>query len=129
METLGMDLICLTLGELAKLEPTENITDITLRWHEGPNLKEVLPVLKKWRHLCRLTIVDYPENISELTFEELCDFIMAMQHLSWLHIVPQSSDHYKWKSQLEFLLDKVRELILPKRPNFQFDISRIFVMP
>ena len=129
METLGMDLICLTLGELAKLEPTENITDITLRWHEGPNLKEVLPVLKKWRHLCRLTIVDYPENISELTFEELCDFIMAMQHLSWLHIVPQSSDHYKWKLQLEFLLDKVRELILPKRPNFQFDISRIFVMP
>jgi hypothetical protein len=129
-----MDLLCLTLNDLAELEPTENTTDITLRWHEGPFLKEVLPVLKRWRHSCRLTIVDFPENIDEVPFEDICAFIMAMEHLSYLHFVPQREDHLEplsyevLKLQLEFLVDKVRELILPQRPNFKFDISRISVM-
>ena len=47
---------------------------------------------------------------------------MAMKHLSYLHIVPlfygRSNDN-----QLKILRDKVNELILPRRPNFKFDIS------
>ena len=48
---------------------------------------------------------------------------MTMKHFSHLHIVPDYDDcNY---GQLEILRDQVNEMILPLRPNFKFDISRI----
>ena len=114
----------LTLESLAKLEPAENVTDVTLRWWSGSCLKEVLPVVKGWRHLNRLTFMDLVERKSSFPpFEVLSDFIMGMKHVSYLHIVPQylhSDDQWK------ILRDKVNELILPLRPNFIFNVSFIY---
>ena len=116
------------LGDLTELELAENITDITLCWFgELPCIKEVFPVLKGWRQLHRLTLRNhnYIMNHRNLTcppFQVLSDFIMGMKHLSYLHIVP----HFYGRSndnQLKILRDKVNELILPRRPNFKFDIS------
>ena len=59
------------------------------------------------------------------SFGVLSGFIMALKHLSYLHIAPDY--HYSKCGQLEILRDKVNELILPLRPNFKFDIS-LFLM-
>jgi hypothetical protein len=119
VEILRIHVTCLILSDLAELEFAENMTDITLFWNEGPSIEVVLWVFERWRHLSRLTVQDFSE-ISVLQLEVLSDFIMKMEHLSYLHIAPQH-DH---KGQLEILRDKVNKLILPLRPNFKFDISR-----
>ena len=119
MEKLQMQVTYLTLSDLAELEPAENITDITLFWVEGPSLEECLPVLKRWRHLRRLTLRNYLKKLVP-PFEVLSDFIMEMEHLSHLHVTPRyDRSNY---GQLEILRDKVNELISPQRPNFKFDI-------
>jgi hypothetical protein len=45
---------------------------------------------------------------------------MGMEHLSYLHIVPDRNDG----CQLEILRANVNELILPLRPNIKLDFSR-----
>jgi hypothetical protein len=121
---LKMRMSDLTLRDLAEWEPAENITDITLGWNSGPSIEDVLPILKRWRQLRRLTLGKY-QNIYVQPFEVLSDFIMALKHLSYLHIAPDY--HYSKCGQLEILRDKVNGLILPLRPNFKFDISHFFL--
>jgi hypothetical protein len=107
------------------MEPAENMTDVTLScdWSNRLPLKEVLPVLKGWRQLRRLTFTGLVKiEISVPPFEVLSDFIMAMKNLSYLHIVFPGYDHSN--GQLEVLRAKVNKFILPRRPNFKFDISR-----
>jgi hypothetical protein len=122
VEILRVHVFCLVLEDVAELELTENIADLTLRWGYGPHIKEVLPIIKIWRHLRRLTLDHFKNHRNIITpLEVLSDFIMEMKHLSHLHIVPQNKYNY---AQLEILRDKVNELILPRRPYFKFDISR-----
>ena len=109
--------------DLAELEPAENMTDVTLIWWSGPSIEEVLSVLKRWHQLHRLTLNNQDKSVPQL--ELLGDFIMEMKHLSYLHIPPHF-DPFSLDSnrgQLEILRDKVNEMILPRRPNFKFDIS------
>ena len=120
-----MDIALLTLEDLAEWEPAENMTDITLSWDEGPSIEDALPVLRRWRHLCRLTFTDLYEDACFPPVEVLGDFIIGMKHLSYFHIVP---DIECSKARLEVLRGKVNELILPLRPNFEFDISRTFAI-
>jgi hypothetical protein len=123
VEILRMNATCLAPSDLAKLEPAENKTDITLSWYNGPCMGEVLPVLKRCRQLRRLKLdnSDSRDNIFPPS-EVLSDFIMSMNDLSYLHIVPHHYDpsHY---GKLKNLRDQVNQLILPRRPNFKFDIS------
>jgi len=126
VEILRIHVSPLSLKDLAELEPAENMTDITLCWGRRNRLplKKVLPVLNGWRQLRRLTFAGFFETeIYPPPFEVLSDFIMAMEYLSHLHIYPR----YGADGQLEILRDKVNEMILPRRPNFTFDISRISV--
>ena len=124
MEILRRDIYILNLEDLAELEPAENITDVTLRWHGGPEIEDVLPILKRWRHLCRLTFVSLYEDACFPPIQVLGDFIMGLKHFTHLHIVPELDCSIV---RLEIFRDKVNELILPLRPNFTFDISRISV--
>ncbi len=117
MKILRMDIHRLTLRDLVELEPAETVTGISLYWETGPSLLEVLPILKRWRHLSRLSVQDF-FGISVVLFEVLSDFIMEMKHLSYLNIAPGYDDD----GQLKILRDKVNELILPRRPNFKFYI-------
>ena len=126
MEILRMNVIFLTLRNLTELEPAENTTDFTLVWEIGPSIEKVLSVLKRllkrWQQLHQLTLWNtFNKSVPQL--ELLGDFIMEMKHLSHLHIAPEfDSSNY---GKLEILRDKVNELILPRRPNFKFDISHI----
>jgi len=112
-----------TPRDLAEWELAENITDVTLHWWgNGPSIGEVLPMLKRWRQVRRLTLGKY-RNTSVPPLEVLSDFITEMKLLSYLHIV-QGYDRSNCDEQ-EILRDEVNELILPLRPNFTFDISPI----
>jgi hypothetical protein len=121
VEILWVSISCLTLGDLAELEPAENMTDFFLFWNEGLYIKEVFLVLKRWRQLRRLSLTIYENspNNNFPPFEVLSDFIMKTKQLSFLSIRLFVSND----GQLETLRDKVNELILPRRPNFQFDVS------
>jgi hypothetical protein len=127
VEILWMDVTRLPLSDWAELEPAENMTDVTLRWRNGPSIEEVLPIVKRWRHLKRLTFTDLVKTKISLTPSEvLRDFIVQMKHLSHFHIVPHQNydDDYDDDVELKILRDKVNELILPRRPKFKFVISR-----
>jgi hypothetical protein len=103
------------------MEPFEHTTEVHLRWGKGPSIEEILPTLKKWQHLRRLTLRRWHErSVPPLV---LLDFIMGMEHLTYLHLVPiyNRCD----SDQLETLRDQVNNLVLPHRPNFQFDVSEI----
>jgi hypothetical protein len=116
-----MDIALLTLEDLAEWEPAENMTDVTLLWTSSLSIEDVLQMCKRWRQLRRLTL----KNIMNITLpplEVLCDFIMEMKHLSHLHIAPPYDGPND--GQLKILCDKVNELILRRRLNFKFDISR-----
>ena len=121
MENLTVYLDQLTLTDLAKWQPAENLTDITLFWSNGPFFKEVIPVFKRWGQLRRLTLQNH-QNISGRPLELLGDFIMAMKHLSHLHLVIRYD--YSNDGPLEILRDKLNEFILPQRPNFKLVISK-----
>jgi len=123
VEILWMRTSFLNLWDLAEWEPAESITDITLVWSCGPSIGDVLPILKRWRQVRRLTLRKYCNRYAP-SFEALSDFITEMKHLSYLHIAPEN-DHFSYK-ELEILRDRVNEWILPRRPNFMLDISRIY---
>ena len=124
VELLWMNVTWLVETDLAKLEPAENMTDVTLCWMNDSSIEQVLSVLKRWQHVNRLALVNNLKNgISVPPLEVLSDFIIGMKHLSHLRIVPHYDDaNY---GQLEILSDQVNEFILPRRPNFKFDISPI----
>jgi hypothetical protein len=131
VEILVMEVRSLALRDLAELGHFTNTTDFTLKWMWSPSIEEVFPVLKRWRKLHRLALQSYNDT-SVPQFERLANFIMEMKHLSYLHIVSpwrydfvlEKYDHTNF-GQREILRDKVHEFILPRRPNFKFDISSI----
>ena len=126
VEILRMDVQRLTLVDLNDLEPAENTTDLTLFWEIYPHsIEYVLEIVKRWRQLHRLTLRSYKNKKKRdfLPFEVLKDFIMEMKHLSHLHIGP---DDYGYNyDQLVILRYKVKNMILPRHPNFKFKTSRL----
>ena len=110
-----------TLRDLAELERYENLKEVHLRWLDDHSVKRVLPMLKRCTNLRRLTLMKW-EKTSLPSSEELCDFIMELKHLTFLHINYQIQnesycDHFK------SLVDEVKAFVLPRRPNFKFYLS------
>ena len=110
-----------TLRDLAELERYENLKEVDLRWLDDHSVKRVLPMLKRCTNLRRLTLMKW-EKTSLPSSEELCDFIMELKHLTFLHINYQIQnesycDHFK------SLVDEVKAFVLPRRPSFKFYVS------
>jgi hypothetical protein len=115
-----MDVTFIPRSNLAELEPAENMTDITLCWRNGGlSIEEVLPILKRWRHLKRLKLQGFRTN-SVPPLDVLRDLILEMKNLSYLHIAFRFDRSNS--GELEILRGKVNESILPLRPNFKFHI-------
>jgi hypothetical protein len=104
--------------DFLELESAENMTDISLNWNNGASIEEVLPILRRCRHVRRLTLSWWSDR-SVLPFEELCDFIMSMKHLTYLRLAPNYNSYNCF--QLKTLRDKIKDLVLPRRPNFKFE--------
>jgi hypothetical protein len=108
-----------SLEDLADFEHNKNATEIHLRWSDYPPVKEALPILEKCTHLRRLTLKS-GKRLLLPPLEELCDFIMKLKHLTFLHIIYRdipNCDHFK------SLVDKVKEFVSPRRPSFKFYVS------
>jgi hypothetical protein len=120
VEILRLDVSKVDLEDFAELEPAEYTTEVHLSWGSGPSIEEVLPILRRWRHLRRLTLSRWYDR-SVPPFEVLGDFIMSMKHLTYLHLVP-NNDRSNC-GQLESLRDKINDLVLLRRPNFKIDIG------
>jgi hypothetical protein len=99
-----------TLPDLAELEHYENLKDAHLRLINDP-LKDVLLMLKRCTNFRRLTL----ETRTNLcyrpvfaTLEELCDFIMELKDLTFLHIIWRDSPYcYHFESEV----DGVKEFV------------------
>jgi hypothetical protein len=120
VEMLRVNVFSLVRRDLAELKSAENLTIVNLKWKWGSSIESVLPVLERSRYLRRLTFHSCAK-ISVPPFQVLSNFIIQMKLLTQLQIalkIDISND-----DQLKILRDKVNELILPQRPNFQFDIS------
>jgi len=92
-----------------------NVKEIRLVLNKGRSMEEVLVVLEKCRQLRKVELLIGKKLVP--TYEVLCYFIMAMNHLEYLDL----SLHCN--RQLKLLRDKIHEFILPSRPNFKFDVG------
>ena len=108
-----------TLPDLAELEHSENLKEAHLRWSNGHSMKDALPLLQRCTNLRRLTLAKWEET-SFPSSEELCDFIMELKHLTFLHIIYRDISNCK---HFKSLLDEVKAFVLPGRPNFKFYVS------
>jgi hypothetical protein len=109
----------ITLRDLADLERYENLKEVHLRWLDDRSVKKVLPILKRCTNLRRLTLAKWMKHLFPSS-KELCDFIMELKHLTFLHIIYRYNsrcDHFK------SVRDKVNSLVLPRRLNFEFYLS------
>ena len=50
----------------------------------------------------------------------LCDFIMKLKHLTFLHIIYHDVSNC---DNSQFIVDEVKAFVLLRRPNFKFDVS------
>ena len=108
------------LRDLAELEHYTNLKEVNLRWLHGP-VTEALAMLEhlwiqRCTHLRRLTLAKWEES-SLPSSEELCDFIMELKDLTFLHIIYRHVPYYGHFTSLVF---KVKAFVLPRRPNFEF---------
>jgi hypothetical protein len=113
-----VDSFDINVRDLAELEHYENLKEAHLCWVKDPE-EEAPLILKRCTNLRRLTLAKW-KKLSSPSSEELCDFIMELKHLTFLHIIygdiPRC-DHFK------SLVDQVEAIVLPYRPNFKFYVS------
>jgi len=122
VEILRLDsLTSFTLRDLAELEHYGNLKEAHLRWFRGPSVTEFLPILERCINLRRITLENYSSNNPfSATQEKLCEFIMKLKHLTFLHIIYNHLYHCNnFKSEV----DEVKALVIPRRPNFKFYVS------
>ena len=91
----------------------ENMTEVDLAWDKGPSIRQAVPVIMKWRQLRKATLRRFGQH--RPSSEAWCDFIMRMKHLKYLRIATHS------KPELKPLIDKIKEFVLPRRPNFHLE--------
>jgi hypothetical protein len=119
VEIFRSESVCISVGDLAELEHYGNLKEAHLRWLEDISVKEALPILKRCTTLHRLTLKKWRDP-SLPSSEELCDFIMELKHLTFLHII---YDEISNCGHFESLVDQIKALVLPRRPNFKFYVS------
>jgi hypothetical protein len=139
----------ITLGDLTDLEHYENLQEVHLCRLEDSSVKEALPILERCTNLRRITLTRWRENLFPSS-QELCDFIMELEHLTFLHIIYVEStncgnsdcNHLKNRFtfsdtvfieffncvyvkcyHLKSLVDEVKAFLLPRRPKFKFCVS------
>ena len=117
VEILRVESYGVSLPDLDEWEHYTNLKEAHLRRLEGSSMKEAFQVLKGCTNLRRLTLGNR-QKIFVPSSKELCDFIMKLKNLTFLHIIYEdSSVNCK---HLKSLVDEVKAFVLPRRPNFKF---------
>jgi hypothetical protein len=112
VESLSVDTDVANIRDYAELESAVNMTEVIICWREGHSIEEILPVLKRWRQLRRLTLRSCNES-SVPRVKVICDFIMRMKYLTYLQLSLDCA-------QPETLRVEVNAVVLSRRPNFEF---------
>jgi len=100
--------------DYAELESAVNMTEVSICWREGHSIEDILPVLKRWRHLRRLTLQSRNES-SVPKVQAICDFIMKMKNLTYFKLSLNCA-------QPESFRDEVINVLLPRRLNFELNV-------
>jgi hypothetical protein len=101
--------------DYAELKSATNMTEVNICWGKGHSIEDILPVLKRWRQLRRLTL----QNKSSVPqFKVICDFIKRMKYLTYLQLSLDCA-------QPEILRDEVNQIVLPLRPNFDLNVKSV----
>ena len=113
-----MDSFYITERDLAELEHYENLKEAHLQWVKDPE-KQTLPLLQRCTNLRRLTLAKWKET-SFPSSEELCDFIIELKDLTFLHIIYRDIRNC---GHFQSVGDEVKAFVLAGRPNFKFYVS------
>ena len=81
------------------------MTEVSLGWREGPSIEEILPTLRRWRHLRRLTLRIWNSSI---TRSEMLRF----------HTRTETIVIFGTFFQSETLRHQVKKIVLPRRRIF-----------
>ena len=114
MEYLSVYANVANVQDYAELESAVNMKEVRISWGEGHSIEDILPVLKRWRQLRRLTLGSNESSLPQL--KVICDFIMRMKNLEYLKIRLDCAEPGT-------LRDEVNKVVLPGRPNFELDIK------
>ena len=116
MECLSVIANVADVQDYTVLEAATNMTKVSICWGEGHSIEDILPVLKRWRHLRRLTLSCNESSLPQV--KVICDFIMKMKNLTCFQLILDCA-------QPESFRDEVVKVILPRRPNFQLYIKPV----
>ena len=108
------------LRDLAELEHYTNLKVAHLLWLDG-SMPKHQKYLERVGERIWMTgpFTSARKTPVSLTPEDICDFIMKLKRLTYLHIVYDRSQCNHFKCEV----DRVKALLLPRRPNFKFYIS------
>jgi hypothetical protein len=96
------------VSDFADVFESDNIQELQLVWN-GPSVKEVLPVFKRWQQLRKLSLKVQTFQSSRLPVKELYKFVMELKHLT----------HLELTNDFDFNdIEKFKDLVTAQRPHF-----------
>ena len=102
-----------SVSEFADVFKSANIQELQLVWN-GPSVKEVLPVFKRWQQLRKLSLKVQTLQSSHVPIKELYKFVMELKHLSYLEL---TNDFALYE------IEKFHDLVTAQRPHFVCKIN------
>ena len=101
------------VSDFADVFESANIRELQLVWN-GPSVKEVLPVFKRWQQLRKLSLKVQTLQSSHVPIKELYKFVMELKHLSYLEL----NNDFAFEE-----IEKFKDLVTAQRPHFVCKIN------
>ena len=101
------------VSEFAYVFESANIRELQLVWN-GPSVKEVLPVFKRWQQLRKLSLKVQTLQSSHVPIKELYKFVMELKHLNYFEL----TNDFDFEE-----IEKFKDLVTAQRPHFVCKIN------
>ena len=101
------------VSEFAYVFESANIRELQLVWN-GPSVKEVLPVFKRWQQLSKLSLKVQTLQSSHVPIKELYKFVMELKHLNYFEL----TNDFDFEE-----IEKFKDLVTAQRPHFVCKIN------
>ena len=102
-----------SVSEFADVFKSANIQELQLVWN-GPSVKEVLPVFKRWQQLRKLSLKVQTLQSSHVPIKELYKFVMELKHLNYFEL----TNDFDFEE-----IEKFKDLVTAQRPHFVCKIN------
>ena len=101
------------VSDFADVFESANIRELQLVWN-GPSVKEVLPVFKRWQQLRKLSLKVQTLQSSHVPIKELYKFVMELKHLNYFEL----TNDFDFEE-----IEKFKDLVTAQRPHFVCKIN------